>query len=195
MAPCLTCTSTTTCLQCISGYSLLGSMCVATCPSGYYMGSSQGIVVNGVTYATSTCFSCSASCLTCNKTSTYCLSCPSGYILDASNNCVSNCVSPTSYYSPTTRMCSNCSQQCYSCYGPGTDNCLSCRPPLQLYASSCLSNCPFGYFSTPSYVCQVCSTSCLTCSASATDCTSCPSGLYLQANNGSFVCKSTCPTG
>ena len=151
-SPCLTCTSASTCTQCVSG-ALSGSTCVNVCPSGYYMGFSQGIVVNGVTYTTSTCFSCSASCLTCNNTATYCLSCPSGYVLDANNNCVSNCVSPTSYYSPTTRMCSNCSQQCYSCYGPGTDNCLSCPPPLQFYASSCLSNCPFGYFSTPSYVC------------------------------------------
>lgn len=92
-------------------------------------------------------------------------------------------------------MCYNCSLQCYSCYGPGTDNCLSCRPPLQLYSGSCFSACPFGYYGTAASVCQQCATSCSSCQGTSTNCTSCNTGFFIQAINGVSTCTASCSNG
>lgn len=196
LSPCLTCsTSSSSCKQCNTGYSLLGSTCVQNCPSGYYSTSYQTVLVGNLSYVTSICYLCSSSCLTCINVATYCLTCPAGYILDNNNNCNSNCSSLRNYYSSSTRTCGNCSQLCYSCYGPGTDNCLSCNPPLQLFGGSCLSTCPFGYYSTSAYVCQQCAPICSSCAILSTNCTVCNNGYYLQFAGGIGSCVTKCTNG
>jgi len=70
--------------------------------------------------------------------------------------------------------------------------CTSCNYPLQLYNSTCISQCPSGYFSlaisNQILQCTLCSIQCKTCDNS-TYCTSCNSA-YLFYNN---TCLYSCP--
>ena len=117
-------------------------------------------------------------------------------ILDLDGNCLSGCPSLDMYYDSSTRQCLQCSSACYSCNGPLSSNCLSCLPPLQLYQGTCLSGCPFGHYSTTSYICQPCNSNCADCANSSTNCTVCQEGTFLHFNsNGLSVCTIECGSG
>lgn len=195
-SPCQTCsTSGTSCTSCVSGYSLQGTNCQSDCNSGYYPQIIFQTSIWGWTIEIEICRQCPSSCVTCSNSNT-CTSCPGGFNLDQNGNCISSCPSATTYYDTATRQCLNCSATCYSCKGPLSTNCLSCYPPLQLFSGSCVSTCPFGYYSTLSYTCEPCSTNCASCMTNANNCTVCPSGFYLQTNsNGVSNCFVQCPSG
>ena len=76
------------------------------------------------------------------------------------------------YSNITTLGCSICDSSCLNCTSLSTV-CTACNPstPL-LYNSSCLSQCPSGYYNT-SATCLKCSYPCLNCSGSPTNCTAC----------------------
>jgi proprotein convertase subtilisin/kexin type 5 len=167
---------------------------LSSCPIGYFSTSYQIITVGGQNIETSRCVPCSPICLSCSGVSNNCSSCPSGYIL-ASSTCVSNCSDNGLYYNSATRDCNKCSVTCYSCSGPTTSNCLSCAAPLQLYAGSCLSTCPFGYYPTPTQICQPCGPTCASCSGSPFNCTLCSSLLFLQTFNNIGSCVQSCSVG
>jgi len=194
-SPCLVCSSSTSCSQCVNGYSLYGTTCVNNCPSGYFSAFYQTVTMNSGSYSTNICKQCSSSCLTCQNTPDSCTSCYSGFILDSTGNCQSNCVSPTTYYSASTRQCYNCSQLCYSCYGSSSNNCLSCNSPLQLYYGSCLAACPFGYLATSTFVCQPCAAPCASCELTPNNCLTCQSPFLLQRSNNYGSCVTTCSNG
>jgi len=189
--PCITCTSLVNCSLCSTG-SLYKSLCVTVCPTGYYSSAYQTITIGNTSYATLICSPCSANCLSCVNNSNDCTSCYPGYNLDTSGNCNSNCSSPSTYYSNSSKLCFNCSPLCYSCYGPLSSNCLSCSPPQQLYAGTCFPNCPFGYFATSTYICQPCSLPCASCQGTNTNCTSCSYPNIYQSSNGLGSCISNC---
>ena len=190
VSPCITCISETVCVTCLTGYYFYRGSCVNACPSGFYAGST----VSSAGTSQPNCLVCDSSCLTCQNTSTYCTSCPSGYNLDSQGNCNSNCSSPSTYYVLTTRQCLNCSGSCYTCQGPLSTDCLSCRPPLSLYGGQCVTNCPFGYYSTSTYVCKQCSSPCASCSMLSTNCTSCVSPYLTQSSNTGLLCVLNCLT-
>ena len=196
LSPCLTCTTFADCTRCRSGFSLSGTYCLIECYSGYYSAASDPVTVNGTSYSSFTCEPCSPPCLTCTNSSTTCVTCPSGYLLDNGNNCVSNCVNATTYYDQTTRECYACSQLCYSCYGPSSNECLSCQPPLQYYEGICVSECPYGYHSTYTYQCEPCSPLCADCSLSNTNCTLCHGDELLEvSSNNVGSCTTDCSIG
>ena len=153
VSPCLRCTSALTCTDCIANHTLSGFLCVANCPAGSYKSVNFVIQILFVSLSTTSCKLCSPMCATCVNSSTNCLTCPNGHILTSTNDCVSNCSGPSTFYNAVTRTCINCSVDCYTCFGTGSNNCLSCRPPLQWYQNSCYATCPFGFYSTPTFKC------------------------------------------
>ena len=69
-SPCATCTGNTTCLTCVSGFSLINGQCVAaTCSEGYFKD------------ANNNCQVCQSPCNTCSSVSV-CTSCLSGFQLN-----------------------------------------------------------------------------------------------------------------
>jgi len=195
ISPCLTCKSASICTDCIANYTLSGTTCIQNCPAGSYKSINIVIQILSVSITTTTCKLCSSVCATCVNSSNYCLSCYNGYILTSTNDCVSNCSSSTTYYNNVTRVCSNCSVDCFTCYGPTSSNCLSCKPPLQLYLGSCNTICPFSFYASPLYKCEPCASACASCYISASNCTSCNLPSSLQITNGIGNCVLSCSSG
>lgn len=155
-SPCKTCiTSGNVCTSCVSGYSLQGTTCVSSCQAGYYPKTIISTSLWGEPIHITVCRQCSEACLTCSDQNT-CTSCPTGFNIDASGNCLSSCPNATTYYQPTTRQCLSCSAACYTCKGPLVTDCLSCYPGYNLYQGSCIVTCPFGFYSLPTYICDRC---------------------------------------
>jgi proprotein convertase subtilisin/kexin type 5 len=192
IAPCLTCSTTgSSCTSCVANYSLTGSSCTTSCGAGYY----PIVQINsGQVSEVTICYPCSPICVTCTSWST-CTSCAAGMILDAQGDCLSGCASPSMYYDSTTRQCLYCSSACYMCDGPLSSDCLACSPPLQLFQGSCVTNCPFGYYATASYICQPCEISCASCFGSASNCTVCPVNTFLLNGTAGSYCSSSCGSG
>lgn len=74
VVPCLTCTSSNSCLSCVAGYFLESSSCVTSCSSTELFGNSTSRA----------CEPCPNPCSTCsavNSTYVLCLSCQVGYLL------------------------------------------------------------------------------------------------------------------
>lgn len=106
-----------------------------------------------------------------------------------------NCTSITQYYNTLTYSCENCSTDCYTCFGPRYDQCISCRDPLSLVEGVCSLKCPSGYYRDANSVCKICDLSkCLTCSGSDTNCTGClyPKVLVADNNGVNGKCDVTC---
>lgn len=112
-----------------------------------------------------------------------------GYYL-LSNGCVSICPSP---YVPsaTTKDCINCSSICQLCMNNPT-TCTSCQYPLKLFNSTCINNCPVGYYtyaaSNNTLQCLSCPVQCSSC-ISQSNCSACVTGFYFYNN----YCIPSCP--
>lgn len=123
-SPCLTCSSSSSCLSCQLGY-LFSTSCLSSCQDGYYSDT-----------LTSACRPCSSSCLTC-ESQTICLSCLSPLNL-YSYSCISQC--PSGTYAHNS-ICVNCLQPCSSC--TNSSYCLNCSIGYlsALTLGTCLSSC------------------------------------------------------
>jgi len=146
---------------------------------------------------------CSASCLTCTGTFSYCLSCGfsqlGSFLYLYSNQCLLNC--PTHYFANvTTNTCDPCTPGCSVCYSSGFSSCTACNNDTNnaiyykyIGSDICNTSCPNGQFISSSvlYLCQACSSICVTCSISAENCTSsnCSANYYFLNNS----CLSICP--
>ncbi|KAL4456965.1 hypothetical protein ABPG74_014603 [Tetrahymena malaccensis] len=152
---------------------------------------------------------CHSSCATCSgDTFDTCLTC----VINASL-INSSCVCNPGYYpqyqqapcltSPCL-ICQLCYKDCSTCYGPGQNQCLSCKntnsPLLFLQNFTCISgsSCnPGTYPDTSALQCLPCNQSCATCIGSSDLlCTSCSSQRYLNPINVGDTfgkCVSTCP--
>ena len=97
------------CQKCINNSSLSGTVCVTTCPSGYF--ASQGV-----------CTECSAPCVSCSSAST-CLSCDVDHVI-RDGSCVRDC--PAKYFSIDNSDCMPCDETCGTCDGPLSTSCLTC---------------------------------------------------------------------
>lgn len=91
--------------------------CVTSCPTGYFKNSTNRM-----------CTLCDPNCLTCDTTSTKCLTCATGTFL-INNFCDVNCPS-THYKNTPTNQCLPCNSACLTCSGGTSSNCLSCSAPL-----------------------------------------------------------------
>jgi hypothetical protein len=171
---CRTCQTTTTyCLNCLSGYYLLSSSneCVKTCPTGLFQDPS-----------TLTCIGCSGNCTTCSGSANNCTSCTTGVLY--LNSCVANC--PDAYYA-VNGQCLACPTGCLTC--TSGSSCQSCLGSYFLYQNVCISTCPSTHALVVNQTCTACSTpNCQSCN-SGDQCLVCnsPSLLYVGS------CVSSCP--
>jgi len=188
--PCRTCLSSNT-ASCTSCYTdsdtiiekyLLSSVCLSSCPDGYYADSNYQC--QECDYRCNTCSS-GSTCDTCSTSSTY------KYMYESM--CYISC--PVSTYEDSTYECEDCRTPCDSCTGQGNGNCLSCLQSnynsLQYQlGTTCYSSCPEGYLASGSKVCVECTSPCSTCAVTKTQCTSCVSSYYLYGTQ----CVQECPT-
>ncbi|TKS73469.1 Proprotein convertase subtilisin/kexin type 5 [Collichthys lucidus] len=139
---CDVCSDDRTCFKCSFLYLMLNGVCKASCPVGYYEDMEEGTC--GQCHPT--CGSCSGpladDCETCSTFS------PKLYKGVCSKDC------PTSTFYKTEAMecqgdtdcplrtylhsdqftCMGCHRHCYSCEGPGNDECLTCAIPKYLHS-------------------------------------------------------------
>ena len=172
------------CLKCKQNFSLKGRECIENCKSNYYLQSNNNkcfpcdfsckTCVNGYE-----CTECSEgyykneedllctkcpfkNCLNCN--SKYCIECQKDYFLiNKTGKCTID--KPIDlYFNKTEKKYFHCGKECKTCFGPKNGNCLSCKANLYpfLYNSSCVANCPSGYFSEK-MICKICHTTCEEC--------------------------------
>lgn len=129
MFPCSTCSNSTSCRSCESGY-LFGDQCYPSCVSGYYSDA-----------LTSTCNVCQNGCLTCSSDN-ICLSCPNTTNL-FSYQCITAC--PAGSY-PDAQICISCLNPCSTC--SNRTYCLSCSMGYlsQITQGSCVAICEDGFY-------------------------------------------------
>ena len=170
---------------------------------------------------------CGTACLTGQYLyETSCLiQCPSGYYgFEGNYTCIQTC--PSGYFI-TGDLCLECDSTCEECNGSTSTSCTvcpstlpymlptnacaaSCQTGQYLYGTSCLIQCPSGYYGfegnytciqtcPSSYfitgdLCLKCDSTCAECNgALATDCTVCPQALpYMLPTN---ACAAVCGTG
>ncbi|XP_067378152.1 proprotein convertase subtilisin/kexin type 5b isoform X1 [Channa argus] len=154
--------------------------CLAKCPNSTYYDET----VNE-------CKDCDRSCLTCSgHEPSSCLSCGINRRKDASGHCmwVSQC-SLDSYMDQNDK-CQQCHKLCHRCSGPGKDHCLSCNERYFLMNSTCVHECPVGYYEDEEErECERCHFSCKSCTGRhSVQCVTCKAGFYKQGSS----CVETC---
>ncbi|EAR90495.3 zinc finger lsd1 subclass family protein (macronuclear) [Tetrahymena thermophila SB210] len=155
-------------------YQASSSTCVSSCNTDQYKNT-----IN------QTCSQCNSICATCSgPNNNNCSSCTGNSFL-YQNQCIPNC--PNGYFNNTNNnTCTPCDSSCYTCNGNAPNNCLSCQ--LQRYfnpvSNQCVYTCNSNQYPDPTSIqCKSCDSKCLTCNGpSATQCTSCGNGLYLENN-------------
>ncbi|KAL4491179.1 hypothetical protein ABPG73_013248 [Tetrahymena malaccensis] len=207
---CQTCSNSTSCQTCLVSYYLLGNNCLPcdnTCYSCSGPGNNQCIQCLNNNYFISQKLNnvCDSNCdLT------------QGQYIDQSNPnqkyckmCISNCKTCSNSTSCQTCMdnyflsgniCQPCDNTCYSCSGPGNNQCIQCLNNnyfiSQKLNNVCDSNCDLtqGQYidqSNPNQkYCKMCSSFCNICNNS-TSCQTCMDKYYLSGNICS-PCDSTC---
>ena len=206
---CYSCTGgkSNNCLSCDSGYFLYESMCLDTCPDGFW-----GDTVSN------TCRPCWSSkdspysCVTCNaQSSDSCLKCDSPYFLypNTIGQCLLAC--PDGFWAnKETRTCDSCwisklgsPYSCKTCLsGASSSQCTACSEGAFLYPNTggeCVSPCPDGFWGDSySNTCQPCWDSnvqpytCAKCTGpQSTNCESCKPDTFLHQGQ----CITSCPEG
>jgi proprotein convertase subtilisin/kexin type 5 len=192
---CTVCTgsSASSCSACANysgtSYYLSGSICTATCPSGY----------NAIPI-TNLCSFCLPPCITCSGIATNCTSCYSStYYLSSNNTCPSIC--PTGFFANTsTNNCDPCNPLCESCTGSLSTQCFGCANysgiSYYLSTTSCLTICPTGFFAnTSTNKCNHCNLYCTICTGStANECSACANYSEIAYLLTGTTCASSCPT-
>ena len=193
-APCDTACSACTgpnnnqCTSCKTGYFRQPSstICLTTCPNGYYGASSN------------TCTGCHANCLVCTGPASYeCSACKSVYFFSAPSSCVITC--PSGAWKDTTnQVCEPCNVACSACTGSSNTQCSACKSGYFLQPSStiCLDSCPNGYYGATGNICSSCNAYCSVCTGPASyECSACKSGYFLQPAPSVTTCSTSCPSG
>ncbi|KRW99700.1 Insulin-like growth factor binding protein, N-terminal [Pseudocohnilembus persalinus] len=89
-------------------------------------------------------------------------------------------------------VCASCDTSCKTCYGDGSDNCLSCDTTYLNLNDECVDPCGTGYVGI-SGVCEQCDSGCETCDTSQDNCLTCNFGYFHY--NVDNTCLTTCPDG
>ncbi|RHZ87101.1 hypothetical protein Glove_40g11 [Diversispora epigaea] len=185
------------CLTCASPNLYLEGFCVSpvdgkcTIPSSpsqvFFADNTQGI-----------CQACPSSCTDCafdsSATLVKCSKCIPGYVLDI-DQCVQSCPDGKVINPDDRATCIACSQNCATCDGPSTDQCLSCQDPSQFSLNGVCSAtpCPSSYV-TQNNTCVKCHPDCLECSGQGINqCTKCPLNRPILTDKGQ--CIESCSIG
>ena len=167
-AACTNCSSYTECSACKEGSYLSNGQCVSVCNTGFYY--SQGV-----------CLTCGSNCTACQDTANYCVECTTG--VSYLGNCLDQC--PVNTTVLNNMQCIDCISTCQTC-SVNISTCTSCSKGLSLYNSSCMSECPAGYFDSEG-ICTPCNSMCVNCNSTA--CLTCNDSYYIY----SVSCVSACP--
>uniref|UniRef100_A0A8C3JAN1 Proprotein convertase subtilisin/kexin type 5 n=1 Tax=Calidris pygmaea TaxID=425635 RepID=A0A8C3JAN1_9CHAR len=169
------------CTECTINFFLYSGMCFDKCPEGTYYEE-----------ATKDCQACNRTCQTCSSTA--CLTCRNGLMLNYDGHCVvSGYCSHTEYYDEKTQSCKSCHKKCFHCSGPTQHECLSCANNRYLLNTTCVERCPDGYYvDSDEGQCSPCHSACFTCTGKhSSQCLSCKPGWYRQGKG----CVNQCPAG
>jgi len=139
---------------CQNGYVMIGSSCNGNCPA-YSSWNGQSCICNNGYFMIGT------SCATCDINSVY---------VPSKLTCVCNSGWYGSY-----NACFRCSILCTTCYGPNSNQCLTCSGSNILSAGSCSSTCGVGMYSDPNNNCAPCMAFCDLCYSSSS-CATCSQG-------------------
>ncbi|TRZ25690.1 hypothetical protein HGM15179_001409 [Zosterops borbonicus] len=171
------------CTACTSSlFVLYNGMCFEECPEGSYYEE-----------ATQDCQACNRTCQSCSS-STACLTCRNGWILNHDGHCVlSGYCPPTEYYIEEIHACKSCHKKCFRCSGPTEHQCLSCANNQYLLDRTCVEICPDGHYAdSMEGQCSACHSTCNTCTGKhSSECLSCKPGWYRQGKG----CVTQCPAG
>ncbi|XP_041642714.1 proprotein convertase subtilisin/kexin type 5-like [Cheilinus undulatus] len=155
--------------------------CLADCPKDTYY--DEG---------TNECRDCDRTCLSCSGPEpSSCLSCGTNRQRDASGHCVWYSRCSLSSYIDDNGECQKCHKLCHRCYGPGKDQCFSCDEPPFLLNSTCVQQCPVGFYADNKNerVCERCHSSCQSCvGRHSVECVICKPGFFKQGSS----CLETC---
>ncbi|XP_028305853.1 proprotein convertase subtilisin/kexin type 5 [Gouania willdenowi] len=172
---------------------LFNGACYKDCPTGTYYEA-----------AARECQECHQTCISCTGPEpNQCIQCERGLVLDPNTLLCGvtgdvDCP-PRTYLHDNQFTCMGCHPHCYSCEGPGRDECQACAVPKYLQNGTCVSECPSGTYTSRQEAsgrelgfCLPCDHVCSTCSgASPRDCVTCSTG-YLRLLH---LCVAHCPTG
>lgn len=104
------------------------------------------------------------------------------YKMYESDDCVKKCPSKQ-WINADVGQCIPCNNACDSCFGPSSDNCLSCSSGY-FFDYHCLDRCPDGYYEDYELKeCLPCAKECLECSDSPHSCQKCKPGYELNEKN------------
>ncbi|XP_004862586.1 proprotein convertase subtilisin/kexin type 5 isoform X3 [Heterocephalus glaber] len=168
---------------------LYNGLCVEVCPEGtYYEEEAEE------------CKACHESCHTCSSPR-ICTTCREGLQMNSRGTCVvhKECAA-VEYWDEVVHRCKPCHRSCFHCTGPAEDQCHSCPRSSLLLNSTCVENCPEGYFTDEDrHRCTPCHSSCRTCEGThSMQCLSCRVGwlqlgseCLLQCREGYYADNST----
>lgn len=139
------------CLFCVQGFMYYKGTCVSGCPQSTFV--AEGL-----------CLSCPANCLLCVST-TSCSLCASGYFPATTGACSPYCYNTTTMPNITKGCSYNCSSNCLTCFGPNSNQCLSCPSSTYLQSGQCVPGCLIGFYQSSSQ-CLSCSAECYACNNS-----------------------------
>jgi hypothetical protein len=167
---CTQCTGPSACTSCISNHILVNGVCTP-CDSHEYASGNQ-------------CHECDASCLTCESSAGFCLTCPPESIYDAELHTCTGCTSNQIWDSGN---CQTCTPPCATCSG-AVDSCTSCQTDHGLTGNECLSCNGNLFYRGPLLSCGTCTPPCATCSGSATSCLTCEPNHGIISGNQCQAC-------
>jgi proprotein convertase subtilisin/kexin type 5 len=144
---CLTCSDSTKvwenykCIAgCATGYvSISGICCPNTCTGCSISGACSGCITGYYLDSSNSCQACSSNCQTCSGSSTKCLTCPSGKVLQGTV-CQSSC---NQKYYDVSSVCQSCHTSCKNCHGSADTDCDGCENlyvPWKGKCWSCMNN-------------------------------------------------------
>ncbi|KAM4602371.1 proprotein convertase subtilisin/kexin type 6 [Polymixia lowei] len=183
---CETCVgrSAAQCSSCRRGLYLnaLNSTCTDSCPTGYFADEIQR-----------RCLKCHETCLRCLRDVDRCTACNKGYSL-AGMTCVPECSNRT-FFHLEEMTCSPCHTSCWTCTGPGKEECIQCAQDYLQQGWRCVQTCAPGYYSGeaagfPQKMCHKCEENCLNCDGPGTTCTKCKEGYNLVSRT--CIVNDTC---
>ncbi|KAF0041091.1 hypothetical protein F2P81_006989 [Scophthalmus maximus] len=182
-----------------------------------YKGACSKECLAGTYYETEAmeCQECHQTCMSCSgPDANQCTQCEKGLALDPNTLLCgvtgdTDCP-PGTYLHDDQFTCMGCHGHCYSCEGPGDDECLTCVVPKYLHRPGpescracappllalegtklCVERCPHRFYKRND-ICKQCHTSCQTCTdASPQSCLTCDWGSTLKDN----ICYPRCEEG
>ena len=185
------------CQRCPLGQYLRNGTCVSDCnlgdPNPGWFAANLNPYVPAYQSDKYGCVRCHESCYRCSGlAANQCTKCDGSHVVMTDGTCLTAC--PSGYFNQGGN-CTKCSSTCMECNVTST-RCTKCRPTdIEGYLgpnNTCVENCPAGYYKNPSTgVCTVCNAVCAECSDSATTCTRCPAGSFLQGTS----CVPSCTSG